>query len=60
MEPAITAVAGGLGVIVLGLLGMVFRNGTNGSGGILNRIDKRTEKMVTLLEIIADRARRMG
>ena len=58
MEPALGAVVGGLGVIVMGLLGMVFRNGK--PNGTLSRIDERTEKMVTLLEIIADRARRMG
>ncbi len=58
MEPALGAVVGGLGVIVMGLLGMVFRNGK--PNGALTRIDERTEKMVTLLEIIADRARRMG
>ena len=57
MESALGAVIGGLGVIVLGLMGAVFRNGK--PNGTLTRIDERTEKMVTLLEIIADRARRV-
>ena len=56
MEPALGAVVGGLGVIVMGLLGMVFRNGK--PNGALGPIDERTEKMVELLAVIAERTRR--
>ena len=56
MESALGAVIGGLGVIVLGLMGAVFRNGT--PNGALGRIDERTEKMVELLAVIAERTRR--
>ena len=55
MEAELSAIAGGLGVIVLGLIGIVFRR--NGTNGAMKRIDERTEHMVTLLEVIADRER---
>ncbi len=57
MESALAAVAGGLGAIVLGLLGITFRR-TNGNNGALKRIDERTEEMVSLLRLIADREER--
>lgn len=56
MESALAAVAGGLGAIVLALLGITFRR--NGNNGALKRIDERTEEMVSLLRLIADREER--
>ena len=59
MESALAAVAGGLGVIVLGLIGIASRrNGANGTNGAIKRIDARTEEMVQLLRLIADREER--
>ncbi len=56
MEAVLSAIAGGLGILVLGLLGLTFRS--NGSNGALKRIDLRTEEMVSLLRLIADRGER--
>ncbi len=49
MEPALGAVAGGLGVIVLGLVGMVFRNGKSNGGVTLYDVLIEIREMKTIL-----------
>ncbi len=50
MEPALGAVAGGLGVIVLGLVGMVFRNGKQNGGVSLYDVLIEIRQMKTILD----------
>ena len=57
MEMGLAAVASGMGVIVMGLVGLIWR-GSNSGNGAIHRIDERTERMVSLLEVIADRGER--
>ena len=50
MEPALGAVVGGLGVVVMGLLGMVFRNGKTNGGATLYEVLTEIREMKTILD----------
>ena len=51
MESALGAVVGGLGVIGLGLLGMVFRNGKTNGGVTMYDLLIEIKEMKTILDV---------
>ncbi len=50
MESALGATIGGLGVIVLGLVGMLFRNGKTNGGATLYDVLTEIRQMKTILD----------